>query len=137
MDWSSVIFPVITSAVAALVAYLLGRKERNKKIDTSIIEDVQKITDIQKDILDNSEAYWKQRFEDHQKDCQLAKEKLRNDLGAVLVENATLKEKVSELNGYIQGVKETNPLIKLEADKKAALIGGRRETDKNKKENEI
>ncbi len=129
-DWFSIIVPVITSTIAAFIAYLFGRKERNKKIDTSIIEDTQKIIDIQKDVLDNSEAYWKQRFEDHKKDCQAAKETLRNTNALLLAENITLKEKIAEDRGYIQGVRETNPLIKLEKQQQELLRSGRRETDK-------
>ena len=127
IDWGTILVATIPSVITGVLAYLFGRREVNKKIDTSHIEDVQKITDIQKEILDNSEAYWKNRFEDHRKDCNDAKDKLRGDLAAALVEIADLKNKLAEKNGYIQGI--TNPLVKLENAQKQELQSGRRSTD--------
>lgn len=127
IDWSTILVATVPGVVLAALGYLFGRREVNKKIATSYIEDVQKITDIQKEILDNSEAYWKKRFEDHEKDCHESKEKLRQDLAAALVENAELKNKNAELKGYVQGI--TDPIIKLEEKQKAELRAGRRVTD--------
>lgn len=127
IDWNTILVAIIPTAIGSFLAYLFGRREVNKKIDTSHIEDVQKITDIQKEILDNSEEYWKNRFEDHRKDCNDAKDKLRGDLAAALVEIADLKNKLAEKNGYIQGI--TNPLVKLENAQRQELQSGRRTTD--------
>lgn len=127
IDWNTILIATIPSVITGFFAYLFGRREVNKKIDTSHIEDVQKITDIQKEILDNSEAYWTKRFDDHRQDCNDAKDKLRGDLAAALVEIQDLKNKISKQEGYIQGI--TNPLVKLENAQKDALKSGRRETD--------
>jgi uncharacterized protein CbrC (UPF0167 family) len=130
IDWNTILVAIIPATISGILAYLFGRREVNKKIDTSLIEDVQKITDIQKEILDNSEGYWSKRFEDHRKDCNDAKDNLRGDLAAALVEVADLKNKLAEKNGYIQGI--TNPLIKLEQAQSRELQSGRRATDINK-----
>ena len=55
-------------------------------------------------------------------------EKLRGDLATALVDIRDLEKDLAKANGYIQGVSETNPLIHLDANQKAAM--GRRAMDK-------
>lgn len=129
IDWSSILTAIIPAALAGTLAYLFGRRERDKRIDSSIVDDVQKITDIQEAILKNSEEYWRKRFEDHEKDCNEAKDRLRNDLASALVDKSNLEKELANKKGYIEGIGITNPLVKLEASQTAALRAVRK-TDK-------
>jgi hypothetical protein len=105
----------VIAFVSSVITLFFNR--RGNKADTlgkleSIIDKVQERAD---------------KLYDEKVACEVMSEKLRGDLAIALVENATLKEQLAEKIGYIQGI--TDPLMKLEAEQKAALKGGRRSTD--------
>lgn len=115
IDWTNVLQAVIPAVVAAVLAYLFGRREREKKLESSSVEDAKTVTDMQERALKNLDQYWTQRFEDLIKD----KEAMRQKIGELLVENVELKEKNAEKQGYINGISQ--PIIKLEQEQLAAL----------------
>ncbi len=115
IDWNLVLIATIPGTVAALIGFLLGKRERDKKIDSSSVEDAKTVTDMQERALKNLDQYWAQRFEDLIKD----KEQMRHKIAELMVENVELKEKNAEKQGYINGI--TDPLMKLEDSQKAAL----------------
>jgi predicted nuclease with TOPRIM domain len=123
IDWSVILSGTIPAIVLAVVGYLLGKREREKKIESSTVEDAKTVTDMQERALKNLDQYWTQRLEDLVRD----KEVMRQKIGELMVENVELKEKNAEKQGYINGI--TDPLVKLEEEQKAALRGGRRSTD--------
>ncbi len=100
---------------ASLITLLFNR--RGNKADTltkldAIIDKVQLRAD---------------KLYDEKVACEVAADKLRNDLGTALVNIADLEKQLAQKNGYIQGI--TDPLIKLDEKQKKELAGGRRLTD--------
>ena len=124
IDWNALITNAITAIVAAGVAYLFGKREREKKLESSSVEDAKTVTDMQERALKNLDAYWAQRFEDLIKD----KEAMRQKIGELMVEVVDLKEKNAERQGYINGISQ--PIVKLEQEQLAALKDAQRSKDK-------
>jgi formiminotetrahydrofolate cyclodeaminase len=131
----SLIVPLLVGLVPLMVAvfaYYSNKKNIDKKATVdevkSIVDSASIIRQSSTDLLEDATNYWKDKFLQQEKECDKEKEKLRNDLGTALVENADLKVEVARLNGYINGI--TDPLVKLEEQQKAMLRSGRRLSDK-------
>lgn len=115
IDWNALLTNAITAIVAAGVAYLFGKREREKKLESSSVEDAKTVTDMQEKALKNLDQYWAQRFEDLIRD----KEAMRQKIGELMVEVVDLKEKNAERQGFINGISQ--PIVKLEKEQLAAL----------------
>ena len=126
IDWNALLTNAITAIVAAGVAYLFGKREREKKLESSSVEDAKTVTDMQEKALKNLDQYWAQRFEDLIRD----KEAMRQKIGELMVEVVNLKEKNAERQGFINGISQ--PIVKLEKEQLAALKAEQRVTDKPK-----
>jgi formiminotetrahydrofolate cyclodeaminase len=131
----SLIVPLLVGLVPLMVAvfaYYSNKKNIDKKATVdevkSIVDSASIIRQSSTDLLEDATNYWKDKFLQQEKESDKEKEKLRNDLGTALVENADLKVEVARLNGYINGI--TDPLVKLEEQQKAMLRSGRRLSDK-------
>lgn len=124
IDWNALITNALTAIVAAGVAYLFGKREREKKLESSSVEDAKTVNEMQEKALKNLHGYWTQQVADLIKD----KEAMRQKIGELLVENVELKEKNAEKQGYINGISQ--PIVKLEQEQLAALKGAQRTADK-------
>jgi len=116
MNWETILFASVPTMLVTMVAYLVNRRNINKKADSeeisSIVDDTEKIREIYSKSMNELEERWKKKFEEQEKDYgenigklrQRLEDEARAQQAVLLVRIEDLKYQIAELGGYINGV---------------------------------
>src|SRR3990172_3616594 len=116
MNWETILFASVPTMLVTMVAYLVNRRNINKKADSeeisSIVDDTEKIREIYSKSINELEERWKKKFEEKEKDYgenigklrQRLEDEARAQQAVLLVRIEDLKYQIAELGGYINGV---------------------------------